>query len=271
MTIRTTIIGLTGAIVISTVGIQASDYMQHGTSRFLSAIPAAEMGCPAGTVEYLIDGSRLCVDAYEASAGRECLHREPRSAADNTANLQVSGCKAVSESGVLPLRYTSFTHAEQYCAAAGKRLLTPHEWHVVARDIDMQVVSCITDQSAAGPALTGSADCATRSGVHDMVGNVWEWVDAEVVNGMYQGREVPASGFVSSVDRAGVVLATTGDPDELYDSAYAWTRAEGVQGMVRGGFYGSGSDAGRYAQNLSVSLDITTPGIGFRCVADVYN
>ena len=43
----------------------------------------------------------------------------------------------------------------------------------------------------------------------------------------------------------------------------------GVRGMIRGGFYGSGEDAGIFAQNMSVALDSRTAGIGFRCVKDL--
>lgn len=261
---RNTVIGVLIAIGISTLGIQASDYIEYGTSSFLASL-GDRSACPEYSVLLTIDGQPLCVDVFEASAASVCPFSEPRSAADNTANIQTTDCRAVSAPEVQPLRFTTYTHAEQFCARAGKRLPTPREWHVLARDVAVDPENCVV---RGGLQETGSADCVSGAGVHDLVGNVWEWVDAEIVDGRYNGRAVPPSGYVHGVDTAGVVLETGEEPDPLYDGAYAWTSNEGVHGMVRGGFYGSGDDAGRYAQNLSVSLDTATAGIGFRCVMD---
>jgi formylglycine-generating enzyme required for sulfatase activity len=102
-----------------------------------------------------------------------------------------------------------------------------------------------------------------------MIGNVWEWIDGEVNAGMYNNRLLPDGGYVSVADSAGIVLETTQTPHIEFGNDYALTSKEGVKGMIRGGFYGSGDDAGIFAQNLSVPLDFRSAGIGFRCVKDI--
>jgi formylglycine-generating enzyme required for sulfatase activity len=102
-----------------------------------------------------------------------------------------------------------------------------------------------------------------------MVGNVWEWIDGQVQDGTYEERSLPESGFVSLVDSSGVVVSTAVSPVAEFGEDYAWTDSAGVKGIIRGGFYGSGSDAGIFAQNLSVPLDFKTTGVGFRCVKDL--
>jgi formylglycine-generating enzyme required for sulfatase activity len=102
--------------------------------------------------------------------------------------------------------------------------------------------------------------------VFDVVGNVWEWVDGQVTNGQYDGRALPEEGYVKVADQSGVVLETSAEPIEEYGADYAKTSQSGVYGIIRGGFYGSNSDGGIYAQNLAVPLDLKTDGVGFRCV-----
>ena len=102
-----------------------------------------------------------------------------------------------------------------------------------------------------------------------MVGNVWEWVDGEVQNGSYNERQLPPSGYVSLVDSNGIVIETEPLGSLEYGKDYALTNQTGIFGVIRGGFYGSGEDAGLFAQNLSVPLDLKAVGVGFRCVRDI--
>jgi formylglycine-generating enzyme required for sulfatase activity len=104
-----------------------------------------------------------------------------------------------------------------------------------------------------------------------MVGNVWEWVDASVESGQYAHRVLPETGYVTSVDADGIALSSntsTTQEDELYGKDYFWQNKEGVRGMLRGGFYGSGNDGGIYAVNASVDLGFGSVGVGFRCVRE---
>ena len=254
-------------ILLTTLVVRAVDELP--TSTWLASLSGLETGCGAGSVEVVIDGGVLCVDAYPASVSASCPHQQPTNATQHTENLQVSGCQAVSRAEVVPVRYVTYSQAEQYCAQAGKRLLTPREWHTIARSLVDQS-DCAVERSNRQPVPAGSRACATNDGVYDLVGNVWEWVDAEVVNGIYNGRELPQSGYVSLVDTAGVVVETATSSDSLFDNAYAWVDQNTVGGIVRGGFFASSNDAGRYAQHVGLALDTSTAGIGFRCIQNKF-
>lgn len=266
---RSGILAVGIAVLLSTFALQASDVARYGTSSLVGSVGSAQGECPAGTIGHQIDDTTICIDAYEASASYGCMHPNPTRAQQHTANVGQSDCAAQSVAGASPLRSVTYTHAERYCTHAGKRLLTPREWYVAARSVTDQS-SCVVNAPSDGARPTGSVACTNEHGVHDLVGNVWEWVDAEITAGTYKGRSLPETGYVAGVDTSGVVVHTTSTPVALYDDAYAWTAVDDttVYGMIRGGFYGSRSDAGRYAQNVEVPLDYATAGIGFRCATD---
>jgi formylglycine-generating enzyme required for sulfatase activity len=113
---------------------------------------------------------------------------------------------------------------------------------------------------------TGSTNCVTAAGIADLVGNVWEWVDGQVTDGVYDDRTLPERGYVSSVDADGIVLTTDRSPSATYGNDYAITSARDTFGIIRGGHFGSGDDAGLHAQNLAVPFTLATAGVGFRCV-----
>jgi hypothetical protein len=94
-------------------------------------------------------------------------------------------------------------------------------------------------------------------------------MEGEVSAGLYNNRSLPTDGYVSLVDSTGVVLETMQTPKEEFGNDYALTSNEGVKGIIRGGFYGSGDDAGIFAQNLAVPLDFRSTGVGFRCVKNI--
>jgi hypothetical protein len=77
-----------------------------------------------------------------------------------------------------------------------------------------------------------------------MIGNVWEWIDEEIVDGTYDDRLLLETGYVSLVDGDGVVVEASDRPSTEFDEDYAWINQEGLRGMIRGGFYGSREDAG---------------------------
>jgi len=254
------------AVALSTLGIQASD-MASGIAGRLTGSAFTSTG-PCGESEVLLrfGAYALCMDTYEASASAACPHTEVRSELQTIDNLDAPICMPATAPGVEPWRFVSFTQAEQLCARVGKRLPTADEWHRTAIGIS-DTSSCVL--TASGPADTGSGNCVTPTGVHDIVGNVWEWLGETVSDGMFNGRHVPQSGYVDLVDDAGIVLRTSGTAGPAFGEDYAWVVHEGVRGILRGGFYQSGSDGGIFAQNMSVPLDFTTAGVGFRCVRDV--
>jgi len=262
---KSLLVGL-GAVVLSTVAIQASDLVR-GISGSLSGLVIESEGvCGNGATQFHLGSHSICIDMYEASPSGSCPSQVPSNNIDTQNNANSSSCFAESKEGVLPWRFVSLTQAQQFCARAGKRLPTNEEWYKVASGLGDNS-SCITKSQNA--ALTGSSDCVTPSGVHDMVGNVWEWVDEQAVEGKYHDRMLPQTGYVSLVDSNGAVLETSTEAQDEFGKDYAWTSNQGIKGMIRGGFYASGEDAGMFSQNISVPFDFKTAGVGFRCVRDV--
>ncbi len=252
-----------GAIICSTLGIFAADTIRGVDGNLAQLVGSkSQSECPSGMT--LISGGdvRICVDLYEASPSTNCPHTVLNNTIESERNVAAPGCTAASVKGVVPWAYISLSQAQRACASAGKRLPVPSEWYRLA--LGAETKTCITDKPAAGK--TGESECVSSSGTYDAVGNMWEWVDAQVTNNEYEGRALPESGFVTGVDTDGVALSTTGTSDELYGDDYFWSKTEGVFGIIRGGFYGSGSDAGLYTVHADTAPTSAIAGIGFRCV-----
>lgn len=264
---KSALIGV-GALVLSTLAIQASD-MVRGIEGNLAGLVSQSGGpCGSGATQILLGSHSICVDVYEASAGTQCPHSNPQSSIETQENANAQDCVPASKADVMPWRFVSLTQAQQLCGRAGKRLPTNEEWYKIVSGFTDHA-SCNINSESAAPAFAGSFACATPSGVHDMIGNVWEWVDEEVTDGRYNERTLPQSGYVALVDTQGVVIETSEKASVEFGNDYAWTSNEGIRGMIRGGFYGSKDDAGIFAQNMSVPLDFKTTGVGFRCVKDL--
>ncbi len=257
-----------GALVFSTVSIQASDVLRGIEGGLSGLVIESEGVCGEGAVQMLLGSHALCIDEFEASAGSACQHVSPQNLLETQENANIASCIPESKREAMPWRFVSFTQAQQLCARDGKRLPTNEEWYKIASGITNSD-SCAIDLKNDEPALTGTTECKTPAGAHDMVGNVWEWIDGQVTDGVFEGRTVPESGFVTLVDRDGVVVETSAVASKEFGEDYALTSNAGVSGIIRGGFYKSGTDAGIFSQNLSVPLDLKTAGVGFRCVKDV--
>lgn len=91
-----------------------------------------------------------------------------------------------NEEAAQPAVNMKFEDAEKACADAGKRLCTEKEWFQVCWGTTLnrypygkkfEKKICNNLHGNRGPARSGSfPDCRTESGVYDMAGNVWEWV-----------------------------------------------------------------------------------------------
>lgn len=256
-----------GALVISTLGIQASDLSRGLMGNLAGVVFTTDTGpCASGETLLRYGAYALCMDTYEASPGGSCPYTTTDSELHTRENLATPTCLSQTAADVQPWRFVSYTQAQQLCGRTGKRLPTAEEWHrVVIGQADYS--SCALYES--GPVRAGTAGCVAPSGVHDLVGNVWEWMDDTIVDGLYEGRALPESGYIEGVDGRGIVLKTTDSPSTDYGSDYAWISHVSVRGILRGGFYASGEDGGVFAQNLTVPLDLATAGVGFRCVRDV--
>jgi formylglycine-generating enzyme required for sulfatase activity len=158
------------------------------------------------------------------------------------------GVYAVSIAGVLPSTCITWFQAEQACALSGKRLLTNQEWQRAAHGTpdpgtDNRATDCVVASPA--PSTTGArAACASSWGVHDMVGNVWEWV-------------------ADWGERSSACSTWIGNDTTCFGESGA-ERSPGV--IMRGGLWDEGVTAGVFAawMNERGPLD-SGNAIGFRC------
>jgi formylglycine-generating enzyme required for sulfatase activity len=260
--------GLTvlGAVFLSTLGIYASDSLQGIDSRIsnLAGVSGSRV-CDTGSVLFSGPKGDICVDAYEASPSSACPYKEPMNVLQTEENANTKGCEVSSREGVKPWGYITLPQAQRACALTGKRLPTHDEWYRIALGTDSS--ACTVNEKEAR--VTGGNACQSGAGAYDVVGNMWEWIDVTVQGSTFEGRALPNEGYVTSVDADGVAITSDARPDLLYGEDYIWSKSDGVFGMIRGGFYGSGSDAGIYTVNAGVPTGFSSQGVGFRCVEDV--
>lgn len=260
--IRGGTIGLV-ALGLSTLGIFASDTLQGIDSR--AGVGGSSL-CPQGMAHFSGSEGQLCVDIYEASVAAACPHTSPRNVFESEKNASTDGCYAASIDRRVPWTYVTLAQAQRLCAASGKRLPTSDEWYTLALGTTGE--ECQMEGSE--PRESGESGCRSSAGVFDMVGNVWEWTNETVNGNMYRERALPSEGYVHEADASGIAITTDSSVgSELYGSDYFWSKREGVFGMIRGGFYGSGNDAGLYTVNASVPTNFATAGLGFRCVKSI--
>ena len=212
-----------GAITVSALGIFASDGLR-GIDRDLVALSGVGGGsvCPSGMILEKREGNALCVDMYEASASSECSNSNPRNTQETEANINNRNCHVQSDEDKQPWRFVSLSQAQRICADVGKRLPTSDEWFHIALGTNPD--NCVVDSFS--PGNTGKNNCVSSVGVHDMVGNVWEWTDESVVGKTLNGRDLPPEGYVTSADASGIAITTDTNPDELYGSDYFWSEDE---------------------------------------------
>lgn len=261
---KSLLIGL-GALALTTLSIKAIDELSLTGSDFTGSVADSQGGCPSGTVLLSLGEHSLCVDAYEASPSSGCPYGVLTASRGTDENLAQHTCVPESAPDRVPWVNVSLTQAQQLCARVGKRVPSAQEWYAYSLGVSDES-RCVLDTKTA--ARTGTSKCMNQVGVNDAIGNVWEWVSEEIQNGVFNGRPLPTAGYVKEVDLAGVALATEADPTTSYGSDYITTNATGTFAMVRGGFYGSGSDGGLFSLNAAVPHSLATPGIGFRCVQD---
>ena len=256
-----------GIIVITALGVDATQYLTGSQSALgLLTQDVLEGGCPAEMVKITRSSGTFCIDRYELSVGESCPVSEPTRALETKRNLEQADCQVHSGGPARPWTSVTYLQAKELCARRDMRLPTNAEWYEAALgtsdnncNIDSQVVT-----------ETGAyAECRSARGVHDTVGNVWEWIEGSVTDGTYEERKLPAEGYVYEVDVNGVATHTTTTPQQLMNEDYFWSEADGAYAMMRGGFYGSGADAGVYAVHAKVTPTFSGPAIGFRCVLDL--
>ncbi len=255
-----------GALLVTALGIDAADTMNGSKGTLLSQVISRNEGvCPSGMNQVDSIPTLTCVDAFEVSAGAGCPIRDPDQMQATYRNIETKECIPESKSEALPWRFITRDQAMQMCARVGKRIPTNEEWYSLSLGmVDVEHTCNIDSKSIA---QTGSlASCVSPQGVHDLIGNVWEWVGGDVIDGNYKTSKLPVSGYVAQVDSSGVATVSSSDPQELFGKDYFWSRDQGAFGIIRGGYYESGTDGGLYVMHADTAPTSASIGIGFRCV-----
>ncbi len=225
--------------------------------------------CPEGMVLITESDAKLCVDRFEASPSPECPDSTVDSALETRVNIDASECRPHAAEDEIPWVYVTFHQAKELCAKAGKRLPTSEEWYLFSLGTPDNGRDCNTSGASLISGEDGSA-CVNGHGIFDAIGNAWEWVDAEVVDGSYNGRVLPDSGYVLNADRDGIATLTNPDtPSADVRNDYFWSEPVGHFGILRGGFYGSGTDGGLYSVQAKTPYSLASAATGFRCVTSL--
>lgn len=262
---KTTLI-IVGAVILTALGIDAADTLTGSDGTLLSQVIRPNMnGCPKGMEKVENIGTLHCVDTYEASPGEECPEQDLLSIIATMRNVESSVCTPDSKAAAIPWRFVTRDHAMQLCARAGKRLPTSEEWYMLSLGLGSIDTACNVQSGEIKE--TGASDaCISPHGAFDLVGNVWEWVSDDVIDGKYRERQLPEEGYVAQVDGSGIATVSVKNPEALFGSDYFWVAREGAFGIIRGGYYDSGSDGGIYAVHADTLPTTASIGIGFRCV-----
>lgn len=262
--------------VITTIIVDATDNLGNFSDSLVGSVFSGTGGeettgpCPKDMVFVSSAGGGFCIDRYENSPNEECLFSDPQNQNETNINLENQLCRAVSEADRVPWRNIARHQAEALCARSGKHLPSNTEWYLSSLGTpDAQGNVDRGDCNVGSGAVWGtgnSAQCLSSSGAFDMVGNVWEWVSETVVNGSYDNRELPDEGYVTSIDTDGVPITTDINiPDQSFNEDYLWIEKDGARGMIRGGYYGNGTDAGQFTINAITPTSFTGGAVGFRC------
>jgi formylglycine-generating enzyme required for sulfatase activity len=269
---------LIGAIGLTTLAINASDSFSVPGSSLLAGAGASgsktSEHCPSDMVYVPESGGGFCIDRFEASSGDVCVHKDPTNQFETGKNLDNPLCVPVSKKSQRPWVNVQEHQALALCARVGKRLPSNREWYraalgtpdAVSDDKGACVLGHLGQERADGTGLHNQ--CVSSYGAYDMVGNVWEWIDASTNEGVYNGRTLPSEGYIGGADADGVPseIATTSQPS--FGGDYLFIDKTGVKGMFRGGFWSMNEKAGIFSINVASPMSFVGVAVGFRCAKE---
>ncbi len=217
--------------------------------------------CPSDMVQV----GPICVDKYEASVWDDATGGNQVTDLTTACNANGSDCTGIyarSVGNVLPATNITWFQAQQACANVGKRLLTNAEWQMAAAGTPDPGAN--TDPASGCNTGTGnfpydnltantgaSANCQSRWGVNDMIGNVNEWVADWVQGDQGFGTGYNAGAGYNNDDIHAAPLGT--DANQFPAAVY------------RGGDANAGEGAGVFAFYASQGPEAVFDNIGFRC------
>ena len=257
-----------GIVILTSFTIDATDTLRTSQTA-LSVLTGnvLEEGCVEGTVRIDLANKSICMDIYENGVSEACAVAKPSFDSETKLNIDRKACTSISQKGVQPWTFVTLHQAKALCAKRGMRLPSTLEWYEAGLGTP-DSTDCNTE--GGGVRIAGNYnECVSSRGVYDMIGNVWEWVDAEVVDGEYNGRKLPESGYVSEVDNAGVVITSSDNASDMYNKDYFYVDGTGVRGMLRGGYYAGETDTGLFSIHTKITPSFSSNGTGFRCVKTI--
>jgi formylglycine-generating enzyme required for sulfatase activity len=269
---------IVGSTILATLTVNAVDMSGYFSRTMLAGLlfsgeETKNDSCPQNMVLVTQALTPFCVDAYEASAGENCVYNTPANENETLLNLADRACTPVAKPNSEPWRYISSTQAEQACSRAGKRLPTANEWYKAALgtpDLSSgwtEEYCNVAHNRTDGVANTGTGmRCISDAGAYDMVGNVWEWVAETVDKGVWDGRVLPVTGFVDNVDTNGIAYSTESAQVENFNNDRFWLDSAIHAGVMRGGYFNSQSHAGLFATYAASPPTFSGDAVGFRCV-----
>ncbi|HMO78320.1 MAG TPA: SUMF1/EgtB/PvdO family nonheme iron enzyme [Candidatus Paceibacterota bacterium] len=252
------------ALVITTLGIDAADTLSGKGGTMLGQLMWSQNNiCPSGMVEVAVALTFSCVDEYEASPDDGCAVLVPKNPVDTEVNINKNNCQSISNQNREPWRYINREQAAVMCARSGKRLPSAAEWYQFALGTNAENCNTSEGEVSAGNKFV---DCVSAVRVKNTVGNVWEWVSDDVIGGKYNQRDLPVTGYVLQVDSGGVATVTALEKDSEISGEYFWSNQTGAFAIIRGGYYGSKTDAGVFTVHAQTLPTFTGNAVGFRCV-----
>lgn len=262
-------------IIFGTIGIDAADHFGNlSDSIFGRLLFSNNERCPSDMAYVPNDKGGFCVDKYENSPDNNCPIKDMANISQSQTNIDDPGCKSVSVPDVKPWVNISQDQAIRLCAKDGKRLPTNQEWQAAALGTPDNMIAWGADDCHVNnnwqnqPGATGSGkNCASYVGAFDMIGNIWEWVNGSVSDGNFNGRKLPESGYVQSMNASDALPGQTSDvPNDILFKDNFWVKDSGTRGILRGGYWDSKSDAGQYSVYAVEYPQSFGRTIGFRCV-----